>query len=204
MARIPCKICRRLGVSICGREKCAMRRKPYPPGEHGRGSRHSRRSSSEFGAQLREKQKLKFLYGLRETQFRNYVVEASQRTGSTSEILYQLLESRLDNVVYRLGFAFSRARARQIVTHGHIWVNGRSVNIPSFRTRKGDIISIRPQSAGKGLFKDLDIQLKKYNAPAWIELDREKREGKVLGASAIELEGALELNVNAIVEFYSR
>ena len=202
--RITCKICRRLGMSVCGREKCALKRKPYPPGEHGRGSRHGRRGSSEFGLQLREKQKMKFLYGLRETQFKNYVSEASLRSGNASDNLYQILESRLDNAVYRLGFAASRAFARQMVNHGHIMVNGRKVNIPSYRLKPNDMISLRPESAPKGLFRDLDLRLKKFNSPAWLSLDKEKKEGKVIGRAALELEAGSNLNLNSIIEYYSR
>ncbi len=191
-------------MSVCGREKCAFRRKPYPPGEHGRSGRRGRRGGSEFGAQLREKQKMKFMYGLRETQFRNYVIESTRRPGNAIDNLFQVLESRLDNVVWRLGFTTSRSGARQLVNHGHVLVNGRKVNIPSFRTRKGDIISIRPQSASKSLFRDLEIHLKKHTPPAWLTLDRDKKEGVVAGLPAYELERISDMDVNAIVEFYSR
>ncbi len=203
--RISCKICRRLGTSVCGREKCAFKKKPYPPGVHGRSRRRGGRGgNSEYGAQLREKQKLKFMYGLRETQFKNYVREA-ERSGETGVKLMQILESRLDNTVFRLGFASSRIMARQFVSHGHIMVNGRRVSIPSFRARKNDVISIRPQSAPKGMFRDLEIYLKKYQTPPWLSLDKEKREGKVLGSadSADPMLGH-DINLGAIVEFYSR
>src|SRR3989344_3777531 len=144
---VTCKKCRRLGVSVCGREKCALKRKPYPPGIHGKAFR---RSSSEFGAQLAAKQKVKFSYGLRESQFKKYIVQAiDQKTMKTGEAILAYLESRLDNVVYRLGFAATRAAARQMVNHGHIWVNGKRVSIPSFQVRTGNEISVRPQSAGK-------------------------------------------------------
>ena len=203
--RISCRTCRRLGTSICGREKCAFKRKPYPPGEHGRSLKYPR-NPSEYGLQLREKQKLKFLYNLREAQFRNYVHEAEKRSGNSAENLLAILESRLDNVVYRLGLAGSRTQARQAVTHGHFWVSGRRVSIPSYRVRKGDTVSIRPQSTGKGMFKDLDTTLKKYAPPAWLELDKEKKEGKVLGAPSLAADPALEqgVSIKAIVEFYSR
>ncbi|MBI4059457.1 30S ribosomal protein S4 [Candidatus Giovannonibacteria bacterium] len=203
--RISCKICRRLGLSVCGREKCAFKRKPYPPGVHGRSRRRGGRGGgSEYGVQLREKQKLKFMYGLRETQFKNYVLEA-ERLGEARVKLMQILESRLDNTVFRLGLAPSRIMARQLVSHGHIMVNGRKVSIPSFRTKKNDVISVRPQSSSKGMFRDLEMYLKKYQTPPWLALDKDKREGKVLGSADIA-DPALEQNINlgAIVEFYSR
>lgn len=203
--RITCKTCRRLGLSVCGREKCAFRRKPYPPGEHGRSAKFVRRPS-EYGQQLREKQKLKFLYNLREVQFRNYVEEAERRSGERAENLISFLEARLDNAVFRLGFFPSRAQARQAVSHGHFLVNGRKVTIPSLRLRRGDKISIRPQSLGKGIFRDLDIYLKKYSPPPWLSLDKDKKEGEVLGAPSLAADPALAGNINlkAIVEFYSR
>ena len=203
--RISCRTCRRLGMSICGREKCAFRRKPYPPGEHGRTSKYPR-SSSEYGIQLREKQKLKFLYNLREAQFRNYVREAEKRSGDSSDNLLSILESRLDNVVYRLGFLPSRTQARQAVNHGHFMVNGRRATIPSYRVRKGDKISIRTQSQGKGIFKDIGIYLKKYNPPAWLSMDKDTKQGEVIGRASVIADPSLIQNVNlkAIIEFYSR
>lgn len=203
--RISCRVCRRLGTSICGREKCAFKRKPYPPGEHGRTSKYPR-SSSEFGIQLREKQKLKFQYNLREAQFRNYVREAEKRSGDSAENLLSILESRLDNVVYKLGFANSRTQARQAVSHGHITVGGRRVNIPSYRVKKGDKVSIRTQSIGKGVFRDMGEKLKKFTPPAWLSLDKDKNEGEVLGKPSMAADPSLAQNVNlkAIIEFYSR
>ena len=203
--RISCKICRRLGISICGREKCAFKRKPYAPGEHGRTRKFSR-ASSEFGAQLKEKQKLKFLYNLRERQFRNYIREAEKRTGDSGENLMKFLESRLDNTVYRLGFSQTRTQARQAVVDGHFMVNGKRVNIPSFRVKKNDKITIKQQSLSKGIFRDLDAYLKKYVPPVWLELDKGKKEGIVLGSPATEDNLLLGSNINlkAIIEFYSR
>lgn len=175
-----CKKCRRAGEKLflkgekCFSPKCPLTRKPYPPGIFGKSKRKRvRRGLSEYGAQLREKQKIKFSYGLRERQFSNYLKEATP--------LFELLESRLDNVVFRLGFSDSRLGARQIVSHGHIMVNSRKVNIPSCRLKIGDKISIRPQSANKAVFKDLDIKLKKYNPPSWIKLDKIKKEGEIIG-----------------------
>src|SRR3989344_1404227 len=152
---VTCKVCRRLRMSVCGREKCAFKRKPYPPGVHGKAFR---RAGSEFGSQLMEKQKVKFLYGLRERQFRNYILAAlKQKNMATSESILNSLESRLDNVVYRLGFAPTRAAARQIVNHGHAMVNGRRVNIPSYRVKVGDEVALRAASRQKGQFSNLEI-----------------------------------------------
>ncbi|MBI1957578.1 MAG: 30S ribosomal protein S4 [Candidatus Niyogibacteria bacterium] len=204
MVRVSCKVCRRLGFSVCGREKCAFRKKPYAPGVHGKGSKRSRPSTSEFAVQLKEKQKMKFLYGLRERQFKNIVKTATAAKGvENTRRIMQLLEGRLDNVVYRMGFAPTRASARQLVGHGHIVVNGRKVTIPSFGVRVGDRIAIRPQSAGRAVFGSLDARLKAYEAPSWIALDKEKREGVIASKPAVT---DVEVGVNAgvVVEFYSR
>ncbi|MBI2039101.1 MAG: 30S ribosomal protein S4 [Candidatus Niyogibacteria bacterium] len=204
MVRVSCKVCRRLGFSVCGREKCAFRKKPYAPGVHGKGLKRSRPSSSEYGAQLKEKQKIKFLYGLRERQFRNIVKTATATKGvENTRRIMELLEGRLDNVVYRLGFAPTRAAGRQLVGHGHIMVNGRKVTIPSFEVRVGDRIAIRPQSAVKAVFGNLDILLKKYEAPSWIELDKGKKEG-VIASKPNVTDADLGVNSGVVVEFYSR
>lgn len=199
--RVTCKKCRRLGVSVCGREKCALKRKPYPPGEHGKSFR---RGGSEYGTQLKEKQKVKFLYGLRERQFKNYVADAvSQHKIPAGEALILSLESRLDNIVYKLGFAPTRAAARQMVNHGHIWVNGKRINIPSAELKVGDAVEIRAGSRQKGLFMNLEITIKKYNPPEWTELNKSDFKGKIISRpSAVEL--AKNYNINAIVEYYSR
>lgn len=204
--RISCKTCRRLGMSVCGREKCAFKRKPYPPGVHGRSRvRGRRRALSDYGTQLKEKQKLKFLYGLRERQFKNYVREAEQSSGQSTRRLLEILESRLDSVVFRLGFALTRSSARQLVSHGHITVNGRRVTIPSLRVKLGDRVAIRTQSFSKGVFRDLELYLKKYNPPPWLLLDKEQSTGKITGApDAADPALAQNININAIVEFYSR
>jgi len=159
---------------------------------------------SEYGYQLREKQKLKFLYLLRERQFKNYIQETLKGKGAdVVSRLAEILESRLDNVAYRLGLAKSRSIARQIVSHGHITVNGKKTTIPSFRTKIGDKISIRPQSASKKIFQDIDIHLKKYQPPIWLELDKEKKEGKIAGKPQTQ-DIEIKANLNAIIEFYSR
>jgi small subunit ribosomal protein S4 len=157
---------------------------------------------SEYGFQLREKQKLKFFYLLRERQFKSYIQKAAKSFDTISR-LAELLELRLDNVVYRLGLSQSRSMARQLVSHGHITVNGKKINIPSCHVKTGDKISIRPQSAPKKNFEGLEIYLKKYNPPVWLEIDKDKKEGKVVGKpQAQDIE--IKTNLNAIVEFYSR
>lgn len=205
-----CKVCRRAGEKLflkgerCYTPKCAVVRKPFPPGIHGRGLKRSRRSVSEYGTQLREKQELKFLYGMRETQFKNYVKKAIDTQGiDTAEKLIQLLETRLDNVVFRSGLALSRSIANQLVGHGHIMVNGRKIDIPSHNVRKGDVVSIRPQSASKGVFKNLDIYLKKYQPPQWLKVSKEKKECEIVGLPILEQVG-INTNINLIIEFYSR
>lgn len=206
MADTQCKTCRRSGEKLflkeekCFGQKCAISRKPYAPG------RQSKRRSqlSEYGRQLREKQSLKFLYGLRERQFVNVVKEAMRKGGTDiASFLLQLLELRLDNVVFRLGLAKSRSAARQMVSHGHICVNGRKVTIPSHRVKSGDNVSIRTQSIAKKVFTDLDIWLKKYSAPLWLKIDKVSKSGEVVKEPDVELT-ELGINVNAIIEFYSR
>jgi small subunit ribosomal protein S4 len=188
-------------MSVCGREKCAFKRKPYPPGIHGRAFR---RGGSEFGSQLKEKQKLRLSYGLRERQFKNYIMSAiEQKAMKTGEAIFNFLESRLDNAVFRMGFVSTRSAARQMVSHGHIVVNGKRISIPSYQVRNGDVIGIRQNSVQKKLFMDLPLVLKKYEAPAWMQLDKEKKTAHIVGRPATpELEKGY--NVNAIIEFYSR
>lgn len=145
---------------------------------------------SEYGARLRENQKIKFSYGIRSRQFSNYAKRAVKRTrgGNAKTHLFEFLESRLDNIVFRLGLAASRSIARQIVIHGHITVNNRRVDIPSYKVKIGDKISIRPQSAGKIIFKDIDMKIKKHTSPAWIQFDKIKKEGIIAGVpSAIDV-----------------
>lgn len=189
MIRSKCKKCRRIGEKLflrgekCFSVKCPLTRKPYAPGIFGKTKRkRGKKGLSEYAVQLREKQKMKLTYGVRERQFANYLKEANKKgKGDASERLFEFLELRLDNIVFRLGLAESKAKARQIVSHGHIIVNNRKVNIPSFRLRMADKISIRPQSANKAIFKDLDIKLKKYNPPSWIKFDKNKKEGEISG-----------------------
>lgn len=188
-------------MSVCGKEKCAYNRKPYPPGVHAKAFRRGR---SEFGTQLMHKQRLKFLYGLRERQFQNYVLDAiSQSAAPSSEAVVSKLEMRLDNVVYRLGFAKTRAAARQIVGHGHITVNGRGVNIPSYQVKAGDEIKIKQGASKKKLFADLGISLKKYSAPPWLELNKADFSGMVAAKPPAE-DFIRSYNLSSIVEYYSR
>ncbi len=205
MPNITCKTCRRLGFSVCGKEKCAFKRKPYPPGIHGRGAISRRRSnSSEYGVQLKEKQKVKFLYGLREKQFKNLVDKAiSAKSAETSRRIIELLETRLDNIVYRLGFAPSRSAARQMVNHGHIFVDGKKRNIPSSTLKIGQSVSINPRSLGRGIFRDLDLRLKKYQTPPWLEFKPDTKEGRLSSLPSAE-EVDTGANLNSVIEFYSR
>lgn len=196
------KLSRRYGIALFGtkKETKIMQRRPYPPGQHGPSA--SNRLSG-YATQLREKQKARLMYGLLERQFSKYFHEAFDQTGDTGKLLLEMLELRLDNVVYRLGFAQTRAQARQLVNHGHIHVNGKLVDIPSYRVRPGEVISIRPQSASKGYFKDFDKQLEEHQAPSWLDLNKAERTGKVLNRPADE-DLEKNLNVQLIVEFYSR
>lgn len=197
---------RRLGEKLqlkkdrCQSPKCAALRRPYPPGVHGPKAKFSG-SFSEFGLQLREKQKFKLTYGLDERNLRRLFEKAQKETGSIVAKLIQLLESRLDNVVFRLGFAGSRGVARQIVSHGHIMVNGERVRSPGYEVKKGDIITIRPQSLNKLIFSSLAENLKKYEPPSWLHLDKEKLEGRVL---SLPKDVEIPFEINLLVESFSK
>ncbi|MDQ4077344.1 MAG: 30S ribosomal protein S4 [Chloroflexota bacterium] len=203
-----CKLCRREGEKLflkgerCFSLKCAIERRPYPPGAHGQ-QRSFRRKTSDFGLQLREKQKARRIYGVLERQFRNYFQDAQRTSGLTGENLLQTLERRLDNVVYRLGFADSRAQARQIVNHGHIHVNGRKVDVPSALVDEGDVISIRPESRDKTYFRDLAETIGHRAVPSWLSLDENELTGKVLSMPNRD-EIDTSVNEQLIVEYYSR
>ncbi len=198
-----CKQCRREGVKLflkgerCLTEKCAVERRSYPPGEHGRG----RIKQSEYLLQLRAKQKARRYYGILEKQFRNYYKAAALQQGITGDRLLQLLELRLDNVVYRLGFASSRAQARQIIRHGHFHVNGRRVNIPSYRLRRDDIVSLKPQSPVEQVVRDAtDLTA---SVPAWLEADHDNLSARVLKMpERSEIDAPIEEQL--IVELYSK
>jgi small subunit ribosomal protein S4 len=201
-----CKICRREGLKLflkgdrCFSPKCAVEKRPFPPGMH---TQQRRRKQSEFGIQLREKQKAKFLYGVLERQFRRHFEEAERRPGSTGENLLRILEMRLDNVVYRLGFANSRAQARQLVNHGHITVNGHKLDIPSAEVKIGDVIGVSPTKRTNEYFKMLSEDIKRREVPAWLSLNPENLTGRVLSAPT---RPEIDANVQEqlIVEYYSR
>jgi small subunit ribosomal protein S4 len=200
-----CRLCRREGIKLflkcdrCYGDKCAIERRPYPPGQAGK----KRPRDSEYRVQLREKQKTKRIYGLLEKQFRGYYTLASRQSGITGENLLRILESRLDNVVYRLGFAKSRDEARQIVRHNHIHVNGRRVNIPSYRVRPGDLVAIGPKSKELLVIKTALIASEKIEVPGWLEVDIEKLQGTILSLPSREMIDA-PVREQLIVELYSK
>lgn len=201
-----CKLCRRQGEKLflrgerCNSAKCAIIRRNYPPGAHGQ--KRARRLTG-YGIQLREKQKAKRLYGVMETQFRNYFEKSKKVKGDTSENLVKNLETRLDNVIYRLGFARSRAMARQMVSHGLFLINDKKVNIPSYSVVPNDIIKIKSNKESKKIFDNLKDRLKKHDTPSWLLMDASKLEGKVLSLPAgDELKQIFDPKL--IVEFYSR
>lgn len=201
--KITCKLCRREGVTLCGRENCAFKRRAYPPGVHGPKQARRRPRLSSFGIQLREKQKAKRLYNVMERQFRRYFEEASRGKKNTAEELIRLLELRLDNVIYRLGFAKTRRQARQMVGHGFFEVNGHSVDIPSYRVRVGDVITVKANKAESPLVTEAVERLKKQELPAWLSLDSGAPSGKVTGEP--EGEDLRQIfDPTLIVEFYSR
>ncbi len=206
-----CKKCRRAGEKLflkgekCISVKCPVSRKPYAPGKQGKKKgRRGFGGGSEFAVQMKEKQKIKFGYGLREAQLATYVKEATKLSGEkTPARLLELLEMRLDNIVFRMGLADSRNASRQLVSHGHITVNGRKVSIPSYQAKVGSKISIRTQSAANKYFKDLDTKLKKYNPPAWITLDKTTKEAGIVGKPDLASSG-IKKGLDTLLEFYSR
>ena len=201
-----CRLCRRERMKLylkgdrCHSDKCAVTRREYPPGQHGQ----SRRTKhSDYGIQLREKQKAKRIYGVLERQFRNYFEKADKARGVTGENLLQYLERRLDNMVFRLGYASSRVQARQLVRHGHIQVNGRKVNIPSFLTKVGDEIGIKPSSQKLQIIKDSVETIVRSGIPAWLELDSDSYKGTVKAIPTREDLGGM-IQDHLIVELYSK
>jgi small subunit ribosomal protein S4 len=204
-----CKLCRREGEKLflkgerCVSPKCAFERRPYPPGLHGKQSQFRRRKESDYALQLRAKQKARRVYGVMERQFRRYFREAEQKRGLTGLNLLILLESRLDSVVYRLGFAASRPQARQWVRHGHFEVNGRKVNIPSFAVKPGDVIAVRRRSHHSPSFKDVALDLEHRAAPDWLSRDDETMVGRVMALPTRE-DIDIAINEQLIVEYYSR
>jgi small subunit ribosomal protein S4 len=206
-----CRLCRREGMKLylkgarCDGPKCPIvKRQPaknFPPGQHGQ--RRTRRPS-EFGLQLREKQKVRRFYGVMESQFHKHFVEAERRGGVTGDNLLQILESRLDNVVYRMGFADSRKQARQLVRHGHFMVNDRKTNIPSFLVKPGDIVTVRPGSRARTYFTDYGEVLETRRAPDWMTIDPRTLSGKILNLPARDQIEVPSFNEALVVEHYSR
>ena len=199
-----CRLCRREGQKLflkgerCYSPKCAIEKRNYAPGQHGQ---NNRKKVSEYGLQLREKQKAKRFYGVLETQFRNYFDKAAKKKGMTGENLLIMLETRLDNAVFRMGFASSRKEARQLVRHGHFIVNGEKQNIPSFSVKAGDSIKVKEKSASSPKFKEIkDMSI---SVPAWITVDVEKLEGKVVAMPRRE-DIDTPVAEHLIVELYSK
>ncbi|MBM3166027.1 MAG: 30S ribosomal protein S4 [Chloroflexi bacterium] len=202
-----CRLCRRVGDKLmlkgerCYTAKCAVERRNAPPGQHGTGSRRPKKS--DRGIQLQHKQKARYTYGMLERQFRKTFAEAERLPGVTGENLLVLLERRLDNAVFRLGFGTSRAQARQLVRHGHITLNGRKTDIPSCLIAEGDVIAWREPSTKSEYYKTLALEIKNRTIPAWLSLDTEKLIGKVLRLpTAADIEA--KFDEMAIVEYYSR
>jgi len=200
-----CRQCRREGLKLflkgerCYTDKCAIERRNYPPGAHGQG----RVKFSEYALQLREKQKVKRMYGVLEGQFRRYFQMAERSKGVTGEILLQLLERRLDNLVYRMGFATSRAEGRQLVRHGHVQVNGRKVNVPSALLKAGDVVSMREKSREMTRIQEALAQAEHRGAPDWVEVDREAFAARLKVLP--QREGlTMPINENLIVELCSK
>ncbi|MEW6403915.1 MAG: 30S ribosomal protein S4 [Chloroflexota bacterium] len=204
-----CKRCRReeeklfLKGARCYTTKCPFERRGYPPGEHGRSVQFRRRRESDFARQLRAKQKARRVYGVMERQFRRYYDESLQRRGLTGLNLLQILESRLDNIIYRLGYASSRTQARVLVTHGHFNVNGRRTDVPSVLLSPGDVVAVREGSRKRAYFKDLRSEASERLIPAWVSRDVEALTGNILRLpERLEIDG--NLNEQLIVEYYSR
>jgi small subunit ribosomal protein S4 len=201
-----CRLCRREEMKLflkgerCYTEKCGIDRRAYPPGQHGQARRRKR---SDYGEQLREKQKVKRIYGIAERQFRGYYYRASRMKGVTGENLIQLLERRLDNVVYRMGFACDHAEARQLVLHGHFQVNGRRINIPSYLVRSGDVVEVKEKSRKITRVVDSLAAVDRRGVPVWIDVDKDAFKGTV---KALPSRGDVTMDIREqlIVELYSK
>ena len=203
-----CKICRRLGMKLflkgdkCYSQKCAMIKRAYPPGQPGK---RRKMGASEYALQLREKQRLKNYYQLREKEFKNYIKEILERRGKVEDpslLLIRKLEKRLDNVVYKAGFAFSRAQAKQLVSHSHFLVNNLPVNIPSYKVRKGQEVRVKEKSLKSPFFQNLKRILQNKKFPPWLEVDTEKMSAKIVGEPS--LGDAPPVEISTIFEYYSR
>ncbi|MCL4267566.1 MAG: 30S ribosomal protein S4 [Anaerolineae bacterium] len=204
-----CKLCRREGEKLflkgsrCLTPKCSFERRSYPPGQHGRDTQFRRGRASDYLMQLREKQKARRIYGVFERQFSRYFRKATRQVGLTGTNLLVLLETRMDNVVYRLGLADSRAQARQLVSHGHFMLNGRKIDVPSALVKPGDVITIRPQSSSRTYFKELRQDLDDRRVPAWLALDVKNLSATVKNFPARE-DMDVSINEQLVVEYYSR
>jgi small subunit ribosomal protein S4 len=200
-----CRLCRRENLKLflkgdrCYSDKCAFERRSYPPGQHGQG----RSKFSSYGVQLREKQKVKRMYGLVEKQFRNFFAKAERQKGITGTNLLILLERRLDNMVYRLGFANSRNEARQLVQHNHFNINGRKVNIPSYLVKIGDVIELREKSQKSAKVNDALEGVARRGVPSWLELDKEHYRGRILSLPSRE-DLTMPIKEQLVVELYSK
>jgi small subunit ribosomal protein S4 len=201
-----CKLCRRENTKLflkserCYTDKCAIVRRSYPPGQHGQ----ARIKQSEYSLQLREKQKIRRLYGVLERQFRSYFEKAERMKGITGDNLLQLLERRLDNVVQRMGFAGSKKEARQLVRHGHLLVNGRKVNIPSFLLKAGDVVELREKSRTNALIQQTLAAVEKRGFPSWLEIDKAQFRGKVLSLPPRDECSLPTVKEQLVVELYSK
>ena len=201
-----CRLCRREGAKLflkgtrCFTDKCAIERRAYPPGEHGKGRRIK---ETNYGQQLREKQKARRIYGIMERQFRHFFAKSTESRGVTGEVLLQMLERRMDNVVYRMGFAPSHHAARQLVRHGHFQVNGRKVNIPSYQVAAGDQVTVREKSRKLAIVLSTLESRKGQDVPEWLSVDADTLTGRVL---SIPTRGSIATPINEqlIVEFYSK
>lgn len=204
-----CKLCRRDGTKLflkgerCSSSKCPMERRGYPPGQHGRDNMYRQRRATAYAMQLHEKQRTRRIYGVLERQFQRYFTEASRRRGMTGTNLLIILESRLDNVVYRLGWATSRAQARQLVSHGHIDVNGKRCDIPAALLRPGDVVSVHPTSRSLVYFKSLQESVSANAIPPWLSFDPVDMTARYVEHPSRE-QIPLDVNEQRIVEFYSR
>ena len=200
-----CRLCRREGMKLflkgdrCYSNKCSISQRQYAPGQHGQG----RKKLSEYGMQLREKQKAKRYYGILESQFAKYFEMANKKSGITGDNLLQILESRLDNVAYRLGFGTSRPEARQLVLHGHFTVNGKKVNIPSYLVKPGDVIALKDKSKGSEKIKAVLETTASRTVPKWLEMDKDNYSAKVV-ALALRDDIDLPIEEHLIVELYSK
>ena len=200
-----CRLCRREGAKLflkgdrCYSANCAMNRRAVAPGQHGA----ARKKVTEYGTQLREKQKIKRIYGLCEKQFHKYYEEADRQKGVTGANMLQLLERRLDNVVYRMGIGLSRSQARQLVNHAHITVNGKTVNIPSYIVKAGDVVAVKENIAGNKFFKELKERKPNGTLPKWLEFDLASLSGKVIALPERE-DIAMDVREQLVVELYSK